>query len=256
MLKLFFLYVFLFLLCLILGVYIYYLYKYPKPHDKNYLLKYYPKDIILKTGGRLTTPNRPEERIQHFLNFSPTKKPGVIRVGVFGDSHTFGAEVDKTETYPYQLQGLLNQRFPNKKIEVLNFGINSNGFQEQFLLWEKYSKSYGLDYILLGPRSFYPYREVTFRHHWILEAPMYPRERFILSPPPPPCKIYKRRYNKQVFKYERLKKDECIKRVHIKGDTLEERYKNNYTLIPSWTALRYSKRPFLIWEIFFPFFKT
>lgn len=209
-----------------LGFYIYYLYKYPRPHDINYLSKYYPKDLILRTGGKLYSP---KIRFQHFLNFPPSKKQGIIRIGTFGDSNTFGDEVDKTESYPYQLQKLFDQKLPNKKIEVLNFGKGGAGFQEQFFLWEKYAKSYGLDYILLGPRGFWPNRDVTFSKNWWLEF-SHPRARFILS-------------------------DNKLKQVHIKGKTLKERYKNYYTLIPSWTALRYDIKPFQIWEMFLPFLR-
>ena len=176
--KYFFLFVCFFTFFIISGFYIYYLYKYPKPHDKKYLSKYYPKDFILKMGGRLRTP---QKRFQHFLNFSPVKHPDAIRIGTFGDSHTYGSEVEKTETYPYQLQKLLDTKFPHKKIEVLNFGMEGHSFQEQFLLWEKYAKNYKLDYILLGPRGFYPNREVTFRINWNFRYFKYPKDRFILS---------------------------------------------------------------------------
>lgn len=228
--KYFLYFVFFLVLFFILGGYAYYLYKYPKPPDVKYLLEYYPEDLILKTGGWLEPPNR---RLQHFLNFSLSKKKGTIRIGTFGDSFTYGNEVDKTETYPYQLQQLFNKVFPNKKIEVLNFGIPGGGLKGQFLLWEKYAKSYGLDYILFGPRGFYADRDLTFRKNWgHITNFTYPWERFILS-----------------------NDDVKLKRVHVKGNTLEERYKNYYKLIPSWTALRYDKEPFQIWRIFSPSLK-
>ena len=219
-----------FLLFFISGTYIYYLYKYPEPPNVEYLLKYYPEDLILKTGGYLEPPRR---RIEYFLNFSPLKEKGAIRIGAFGDSFTFGTEVDKTETYPYQLQQMFNRKFPNKKIEVLNFGIPGGGMQEQFLLWEKYSGSYGLDYVLFGPRGFYSDRALTFRKNWGPKHTdlIYPWDRFVLSG------------------------NNKLKQVHIRGDTLEERYKNYYRLIPSWTALHYDKEPFQIWRIFSPFLK-
>ena len=174
-------------------------------------------------GGQLDVP---ESRFQHFLNFSSLKQPGTIRVGTFGDSHTFGAEVDKTESYPYQLQELFKKKFPNKKVEVLNFGKNGSGFQEQFFLWEKYAKSYELDYILISPRGLYASRDLGFSVIWKFAVP---KSRFILS------------------------KDKKLDLVHIIGDTLEERYKNYYKLIPSWTTFRYDKQPFRVLKEFFPF---
>ena len=191
--KPFCIFLFFFVLFFLLGFYVYYLYKYPTGFNKNYLLQYYPKDLILKTGGRLETPDK---RLQHFLNFSSSKKEGAIRIGAFGDSHTYGDEVEKTESYPYQLQELFNNNFPNKKIEVLNFGVSAVGFQEQFFLWEKYAKKYELDYILLGPRGFYSDRDPIFRKNVNFEKPFHPKTRFILS------------------------KDSQLKLVHIKGRTL------------------------------------
>ena len=212
----------LFLVFLSSGFYIYYLKESPEAYSIDHLPRHYPKDVILQMGGRLTTP---EQRVQHFLNFPPVKKKKVIRIGAFGDSHTFGAEVDKTETYPYQLQRLFNKKFPTKKIEILNFGIGGSGFAEQFLLWEKYAADYGLDYILLGPRGFFPYRDTSFQ--W--DGFSYPKTRFIVT------------------------KQGGAQKVHIPGDTPKERYENYYSLIPSKTALRYDRNPFQIQERLLPF---
>ncbi|MDE0092642.1 MAG: hypothetical protein OXN83_05110, partial [Oligoflexia bacterium] len=216
-----------FLIFFTVGLYTYYKYKFPRFQDINSeFYNLYPKDIILKIGGFL---NLPQQRIQHFLNFPVKKNKKTLRIGAFGDSHTFGDEVEKTATYPYQLQALFNKNFPNHPIEVLNFGATAIGFPEQFFLWEKYAQTYQLDYILLGPGGFYPIRNTLFAFHnigyWI------PKNRFILT------------------------EDLQIKEVHIKGNTVQERFKNYYRLIPSWTALRYDKQPFKIYEILFPFLR-
>ena len=220
----FFLYLLFFLLFFVSGFYAYYLYNY-EPPEISHLLEHYPEDFLLKVGDELQLPGR---RFQHFLNFPPLKEKDTVRVGTFGDSHTFGDEVDKTACYPYLLQQLFDKKFPNAKIEILNFGMSGTGFQEQFFLWEKYSKIYNLDYILLGPRGFYSRRDVTFRISWDFQYFKYPKERFVLS------------------------ENNTLRQVHIKGESLKERYKNYYKLIPTWTALRYDKKPFKIWEYFFP----
>ena len=223
-----FIYTFFFLLFFISGFYIYYLHHYPEPPGYDDLLKYYPEEFLLKFGDTLQLPNT---RIQHFINFPSQKKKGTIRIGAFGDSNTFGDEVNKRESYPYQLQQLFNKQFPNATVEVLNFGMSGMGFQEQFFLWEKYSRNYNLDYILLGPKGFDPKRDLTFRINWNFPYFSYPRERFILL-----------RGNR-------------LKRMSIKGKTPEERYKNYYKFIPTWIALRYDKKPLQIWERFFPFLR-
>ena len=216
-----------FILIFVIGFYAYYKYKISKhPYVDDILNDLYPQDIILRTGRLL---NRPEQRFQHFLNFPTEKKEGAIRIGAFGDSHTFGEEVENTATYPYYLQKLFNEKFPNNFVEVLNFGVSATGFPEQFFLWEKYAKAYQLDYILLGPVGFYPFRNTRFVFHdmkyWI------PKNRFIIT------------------------KKKQLKEVHIKGETIQKRFKNYYSLIPSWTALRYDKQPFKIYEILLPFLR-
>lgn len=218
-----------FLLFLLSGFYLYYLYKYPQPPNKTIRLNYYPQDLTLKIGNILPSP---KWRKQHFLNFPQTKQPDTIRIGVFGDSYTFGEEIYKTETYPRQLQELFNDKFQNKKVEVLNFAVSGDGFQTQFFLWESFAKSYELDYILFGPQGFFAERDVTFRKNWGRFFSLYhPRTRLILS------------------------QSNQLKQVHIKGNTLKKRYKNYYRLIPSWTALRYDRRPFQVWEQFFHFLR-
>ena len=91
------------------GFYLYYLYKYPAPPDKSHLLKYYPEDLIIRRGASFTLP---EDRIQHFKNFPTQKDKNTIRIGAFGDSHTYGDEVEKTEAYPYQLQRMFLEKNP------------------------------------------------------------------------------------------------------------------------------------------------
>src|SRR5262245_29733007 len=55
------------------------------------------------------------------LRSLPLSRPGTIRIGAFGDSYTFGDEVDAPQALPAQLQDLLiKDGFTN--VEVINFG--------------------------------------------------------------------------------------------------------------------------------------
>ena len=56
-------------------------------------------------------------------DFSVEKAPGVIRIVTLGASSTFGFYSRDQETYPFQLQGLLESRCPQVSWEVLNLGI-------------------------------------------------------------------------------------------------------------------------------------
>ena len=175
----------------------------------------------------------PEKRVQYFLNFPPLKQKGVTRIGVFGDSFTYGTEVGKKGSYPYFLQQLFNKEFPQKKIEVLNFGVSGHGFQEQFFLWEEYSKKYSLDYILLGPGCFQSNRDLTFGKLIHKKRPLLgAKNRFILS------------------------EGGRLKEVFLKGNTREQRLEKYYQLIPSPTALLYDRNPFeALEQMFLPFLK-
>ena len=227
---------FLFFVFLFTGFYAFYLYKKPKFYDINYLLKHYSEDLILRRGAKLELPER---RIQHFKNFLEEKEENSIRIGAFGDSHSFGDEVEKTESYPYRLQQMFIENYPDKKIEVLNFGVNGDGFQAQYFLWEEYRKKYELDYILLGPQGFFLYRDSSF-----VVYSHYPKHRFILEKEglairevsPPSSAFFKNKNNITAL--------------------LKKRHSRYYSLIPSWTALRYDRRPFKMWELLFPFLES
>ena len=118
-----------------LGFFLYHLYKYPSDETLSKKLqsrsKSYPKDITEKMGAYF---KKPESRINHFLNFPQKKQKDVIRIGVFGDSRTFGAETHKGASYPEQLEELLKARRPLLKTETLNFGVGGHGFKDQFFL--------------------------------------------------------------------------------------------------------------------------
>ena len=97
-----------------------------------------------------------------FARFPREKRTGVVRVGCLGDSFTAGAEAGPGEDFPSLLQGLFRVRgFP--QVEVLNFGSGGYGFQQAYTLWDEVSRHYGLDCVLLGPRTLFPDRD-TFDH--------------------------------------------------------------------------------------------
>jgi lysophospholipase L1-like esterase len=79
------------------------------------------------------------------------KPPNVFRIGLFGDSFTFGEGVQNHETYAKILEALLNTRVRrDTTIEVLNFGIGKTGTSHQLAFFQKEGTKYGLDLVLLG----------------------------------------------------------------------------------------------------------
>jgi lysophospholipase L1-like esterase len=51
------------------------------------------------------------------------KTPGTVRIACVGDSWTFGMPVNQDETYPSRLAALVGAAHPDRRYEVLNFGI-------------------------------------------------------------------------------------------------------------------------------------
>lgn len=49
--------------------------------------------------------------------------PGVYRILCVGDSITYGFNVDAADTFPRQLQALLERRHPGRRFEVINTGV-------------------------------------------------------------------------------------------------------------------------------------
>jgi lysophospholipase L1-like esterase len=85
----------------------------------------------------------------------PYQKPGdTVRIGIFGDSFTFGEGVQNDETYPNLLEEMFNRDDAivkaNRRIEVLNFGIGKSGTSHQLAWYQKEGRKYGLDIVIVG----------------------------------------------------------------------------------------------------------
>ena len=87
---------------------------------------------------------------------SNLEKPAdVKRIGVFGDSQTFGETVNDHETYI----SLLNEKLPNT--EVLNFGVRGYGVDQMLLYFEQEAAKYDLDIAVLAFGPYHIRRNVT-----------------------------------------------------------------------------------------------
>jgi len=82
------------------------------------------------------------------------KPEGVIRIGIFGDSFTFGEGVQDDESYPKVLERLINKdSASNRKqpeIETLNFGVGKTSTSHQLALYQKEGVKYDLDIVVVG----------------------------------------------------------------------------------------------------------
>jgi len=78
------------------------------------------------------------------------KKGDVIRIAVLGDSNTAGWEVPLQKTFGARLEEMLNEASKgNKRIEVLNFGVEGYGFIQYFHLIKFKVLQFDPDFILI-----------------------------------------------------------------------------------------------------------
>lgn len=78
----------------------------------------------------------------------------IFRIGLFGDSFTFGEGVQNHESYPKILEALLNGSRSSQSqangIEVINFGIGKTGTSHQLAFYQKEGMKYQLDLVIVG----------------------------------------------------------------------------------------------------------
>ncbi len=93
------------------------------------------------SGDGLTTNSR---RLRGTRELDYAKGPGVQRIAVFGDSFTYGLAMADGETFCARLEAAL------APIEVLNFGVNGYGTDQQYLYWSREGERYQPDIVLLA----------------------------------------------------------------------------------------------------------
>lgn len=77
-----------------------------------------------------------------------TKRPGEVRVLVLGDSHTFGYEVNQSETYAAVAEQLLRKQ--GLDATVINAGLSGTGTGEQLVFLEQEGYKFQPDYVVIG----------------------------------------------------------------------------------------------------------
>lgn len=146
------------------------------------------------------------------------KAPGSIRIGCFGDSFTFGAEVAEGLDFPSLLGGIA--RTTRSDVEVLNFGTSWYGFHQTYLLWQEVGRSMGLDAVVIGPDCFRPERDTTFCHSGAT-SPYFLHARYVLD-------------------------GDGVRLEEVEGETFQERFDAYYRFLPRWRYLRFDSNPPLV----------
>jgi hypothetical protein len=171
----------------------------------------YVEPRVLERLGNVKTDKR-----SSFVNFVEAKPPGIIRLCAFGDSFTYGDEVAADHDFPSLLQAMFRRRGADN-VQVINFGSSWYGFHQAFMMWDFVGRHFACDYVLLGPRCFWPDRDTAF-NHTDLQSPYFLHSRFVLD-------------------------GDDVRRVDVLGATNTERFDNYFSLLPHWRYLRYDRNP-------------
>ncbi|MHB8155353.1 MAG: hypothetical protein ACYDFR_04800 [Candidatus Omnitrophota bacterium] len=98
-----------------------------------------------------------------YINYPISKPPGIIRVGIFGGSRAVCGGKSTITSFDYPT--LLHNRFKEsgiKNVEIINFGVNSYGFFQEYMLWDFLGKSYDLDYVIMSISDIPWVRDLVF----------------------------------------------------------------------------------------------
>jgi lysophospholipase L1-like esterase len=105
------------------------------------LLGWTLRPLATSDNGQYTT-NAAGLRADREYTLDP---PGeMVRIAVFGDSFTHGEQVNNGETWPDQLDAMLDEA------EVINFGVSGYGIDQAYLRWHHVGRSYQPDIVILG----------------------------------------------------------------------------------------------------------
>ncbi len=123
------------------------------PHHASAQPRYYPQHTVgwinnpnYKIGGK-TQNNKYGYR---GYEFKLDKEENLIRIVCMGGSTTYGFGVDKIEdTYPYLLEQYLKNKYKDKKIEVINAGLDAASSIEELMNYQFKIKYFKPDIIII-----------------------------------------------------------------------------------------------------------
>ena len=112
--------------------------------------------------------------------YSQRPPPDTLRIALFGDSFTAGADVNDDETWVHQLEMKLNQA--GIRAEALNFGVGGYGMDQAFLRWQKAGQGYAPDMVIFGFQPENLDRNVNiFRQMYCTSCMPFSKPRFVLT---------------------------------------------------------------------------
>lgn len=95
------------------------------------------------------------------VKYENAPRPDTLRVAFIGDSFTYGF-CPPNETIPFYFQRFLKERFPNQRIEVLNFGFVSYSPIIEEVVYKRLVAPLKPDYVILLYDTFDPQDDVLY----------------------------------------------------------------------------------------------
>ncbi|MHC9544709.1 MAG: hypothetical protein AB9903_34780 [Vulcanimicrobiota bacterium] len=149
-----------------------------------------------------------------YILFPEKKKPGTIRIGIFGCSFVHGSEVAMGNEFPTFLHRMFRDAgAPN--IEVINFGVDGYGLNQAYMMWERVGRRYELDHVVFLPLEIHESRDRTF--------------------------VYQNRNYVPVHGRYILGKDD-VKLIGVEGKNTLDATRRYFGFIPPWRYLRYDEK--------------
>lgn len=110
---------------------------------------------------------------------SIAKPSGVLRLACLGDSCTFGTSLEADQTYPVQLERMLQKRFADPHFEVINAGVPGTNIYQQIMVLEHNLLKFDPDLVIAwsGPNFMKEIKQYRDRVkdpplHWLLLGQM------------------------------------------------------------------------------------
>lgn len=135
--------------------------------------------------GWIPTPNTlskdvriNSQGIRSAHDYSRGVDPKLVRVSAFGDSFTFGSDVDNQSTWEYQLE------VQDARFEVLNFGVGAYGLDQAYLRYVQDGVRFKPDIVVIGFMSENIYRNLNvFRPFYssTYQTSIYTKPRFSIE---------------------------------------------------------------------------
>lgn len=121
-----------------------------KPYIRHHPLigyEYVPgtRYTLPRPGGGTYTLNINAAGIRSDREYSPAKPRGVYRILVLGDSYAAG----QYQSNEHRFSELMERRHPG--LEVINFGLEGTGTDQQLLIYEEIGRRYEHDLVVLMP---------------------------------------------------------------------------------------------------------